>query len=128
MKWLTALFAVVLTLVAVVPAFADLEWADPALCVNGKWLMVDAANNSAIEVQLPRDAAYGDQAAGHCATPAPAPLLPMSQVKVRGNDHAMLVVVDGAQASPRLTVSYGRQSETRRNRGNDMHFEFQLGR
>jgi hypothetical protein len=128
MKLLTGVFALVLVFVAVVPAFADLEWADPALCVNGQWLMVDAAANSSIQVQLPHSASFGDQAAGQCTTPAPAPLLPTSQVTVRGNGAVMMVVVDGANASPSVTVSYGAQAGTHSNNGHDMHFGFQLGR
>ena len=128
MKKLAGVFAIVLVLVAVVPAFADLEWADPTLCVNGQWLMVNAADPSSIQVQLPRSAAYGDQAAGQCTTPAAAPLLPSSQVTVRGNGAVMMVVVDGANASQPVTVGYGAQSYTRSNNGHDMHFGFQLGR
>jgi hypothetical protein len=127
MKRLAGVFALVLVLVAVVPAFADLEWADPTLCVNGQWLVINAANSTSINVQLPRSAAYGDQAAGQCTTPASAPLLPASQVTERGNGAVMMVVVDGANASQPVTVSYGAQSYTRSNNGHDMHFGFQLG-
>jgi hypothetical protein len=127
MKWLTAVFGLLLALVSVAPAFADLEWADPALCVNGKWLLIDAAATSAIQVRVPQDAAYGDQAAGHCRTAAPAPLLPLSSVKAKGHGDTMTVVVDGSDASPVVTVSYGMRSETRRNHGREMRFEFQLG-
>lgn len=127
MKRLTGVFAIMLVLFAVVPAFADLEWADPALCVNGQWLVVNAADNSSIQVQLPGSAAYGNQAAGQCATPAPAPILPASQITVRGNGAVMMVVVDGANASQPVTVSYGAQSNTRSNNGHSMHFGFQLG-
>jgi len=128
MKKAAVVIALVLALVAVVPAFADLEWADPTLCVNGEWLVVNAANSSSIQVQLPRSAAFGDQADGQCTTPASAPLLPASQVSVRGNGAVMMVVIDGANASQPVTVSYGAQSHTRSNNGHDMHFGFQLGR
>ena len=125
MRWLSIAFAVALSLVAL-PAFADLEWADPSLCVNGKWLMINAADNSAIQVQLPEGSVYGDQAEGNCATAATAPVMSASQVMVGGHGHSMTVVIDGGSASQPVTVSYGDKSQTRHNSGHDMHFQFAL--
>ena len=124
MKKLAFLMAAAFAFCAIAPAFAQLEWEDPALCVNGKWLLIDSATMRAIEVVVPKGAAYGDQAAGGCATHAPASLLPLSQVKERGHDDGVRVWIDGREASPKVTVSYGDQSRTERNHGGVLYFRF----
>ncbi len=124
MKKLALLMAVAFALCAIAPAFAQLEWEDPVLCVNGKWLLIDSANPLAVEVIVPKGAAYGDRAAGGCAIHAPAPLLPLSQVKERGHDEGVRVRIDGRGASPVVTVSYGDESHTERNHGGVLRFRF----
>ena len=59
MKKLSLLFAVFLVVASFGMAHAELEWEDPALCVAGKWLRVDAAPPSAIWVIVPEGTAYG---------------------------------------------------------------------
>jgi len=125
MKKFALLFVVALMALANGHAFADVEWADPSLCVAGNWLMVNAANNDAIQVALPRGTAYGDQAAGGCTTPAPAPLLPLSSVTVRG-EGGMHIMIDGQQASPVVVVTYGLGAQTHVNDGGRMQFRFSV--
>jgi hypothetical protein len=48
-------------------------------------------------------------------------------VTVGGNGHTMAVIIDGANASQPVTVSYGAKSQTRHNSGHNMHFQFALG-
>ena len=126
MKKFALLFVVALMALANGHAFADVEWADPSLCVAGKWLVINAANNGGIRVTLPRGTAYGDQAAGRCMTPAPAPVLPSSSVTV-GSDDGMRVMIDGQQASPVVVVAYGWRVQTRVNLGGPMQFRFSVG-
>lgn len=122
------LFVVVLVvsllMVAIPIASAGMDFEDPALCVNGQWLLVDAALPAGIHVVVPEDAHYGNQAAGHCATPAPAnPAI--TKVKEGELDHLMTVWVDGSQAStPTITVSYGNTVRTKPNTGRLMLFTF----
>ena len=125
MKKFTLVFVMALMVFASGHAFAGLEWADPSLCVAGKWLVINAAQDDAIRVTVPHGVAYGDQAAGGCATVAPAPLLPMSRISVRGDD-GMKVMIDGAGASPVVTVSYGTRVRTRQNDGGRMNFSFSM--
>jgi hypothetical protein len=101
-------------------AAARYGYEDPALCVAGKWLVVDAAQNSAVKVFLPEDTPYGDQVAGGCTTPGPdVPIL--QTVRERGRHGAMQVLVDGKSATtPTLTVSYGDVSKVAPNRGKGM--------
>ena len=127
MKKFSILSALVIALLSFGTAFAELEWEDPALCVNGKWLTIVAANPSAVKIVVPQGTAYGDQAAGRCTTPAPAPLVPVSAVTQKGGGHKFTVVVNGSQATSTVVVSYGAQSETRVNHGGEMRFRFDLG-
>jgi hypothetical protein len=125
MKKLALLSALVGLLISYGAVFAELEWADPALCVNGKWLLIDSANASAIDVLVPKGAAYGDQVAGRCHTPAPAPLLPLDRVRAKGgHDDGVRVRIDGRNASPMVTVKYGDASHTESNHGQMMWFNF----
>jgi hypothetical protein len=127
MKKLSLLFAVVLAFVSIGTVRAGFDWADPSLCVEGKWLVIDAAHADGVEVVLPEHSAYGDQKAGHCKTPAPAPLLAMSSVKVRGEANFIKVMVDGKFAStPMVTVTYGDAVKTAQNHGDKMYFTFRL--
>ena len=125
MKKFALLFVVALMALANGHAFADVEWADPSLCVAGQWLVINAANNDAIRVTVPHETAYGDQAAGGCTTPAPAPLLPLSSVTVRG-ESGMRVMIDGRQASPLVVVTYGLRAQTHDNDGGRMQFRFSV--
>ncbi|MCL4395862.1 MAG: hypothetical protein M1482_13845 [Chloroflexi bacterium] len=101
-------------------AAARYGYEDPALCVAGQWLVVDAAQNSAVQVFLPEDTAYGDQAAGGCATPGPnVPIL--QTVREKGRHGAMRVLVNGKFATtPTLTVSYNGVTKVVQNRGRGM--------
>ena len=125
MKKFTLLFVVALMALANGHAFADLEWADPSLCVAGNWLMIDSANTAGIHVTVPHGVHYGDQAAGGCTTAAPAQVLPASAVTVRGED-GLRVMIDGRQASPKVSVSYDGRVRTHKNDGGRMEFNFPL--
>lgn len=98
-------------------AGASYGYADPALCLNGKWLVVNAADASAVTVFVPEDSQYGDQAAGGCKTPGPN--VPIIQtVKEKGEHHLVLVQIDGKHAStPSVSVSYGDRKEVQPNNG-----------
>ncbi len=106
------LFASMLTIVG-----AAMDDEDPKLCVEGKWLLVNAAPVSSIRVTVPEDARYGNQQQGGCTTPGPnVPLI--TAVRERGERHVMRVWVDGAQASkPTVTAAYGAQTQVKRNNG-----------
>jgi hypothetical protein len=106
------LFASMLTLVG-----ASMDDEDPKLCVEGKWLLVNAAPVSSIRVTVPENARYGNQQQGGCTTPGPnVPLITV--VRERGERHLMRVWVDGATASkPTVTATYGMQNHIKRNNG-----------
>jgi hypothetical protein len=105
-------------------ASAAMDFEDPALCVNGKWLLVDAALPSAIKVVVPDDARYGDQKAGGCKTPAPVNLA-ITVVRESNAQHIMRVMVDGSKASvPTISVAYGDAVHTKKNSGKLMVFTF----
>jgi len=123
MLFVGVLVVALMTLVIPVVS-ASWDYDDPALCVNGQWLMVDAALPSGIQVVVPEGAHFGNRAAGHCATPAPAKGA-ITKVRAGVADHLMTVWVDGSVAStPTITVSYGNAVRTRPNTGKMMLFVF----
>lgn len=126
MKKFSIIFAAFLLFTTFGMAQAALEWEDPALCVEGQWLVIDAADPMAVKIALPQGTHYGDQAAGRCKTPAPAPLLPNSAVTVRGHGETMMVMIDGDGASSPVTVSYGGKTYVRNNHGETMRFKFEI--
>lgn len=125
MRKFALLFAVAFMALASSRAFADVEWADPSLCVAGNWLVIASANADAIHVTVPSETAYGDQAAGGCTTPAPQSLLSLSSVTARG-EGGMRVMIDGRQASPDVVVTYGALVQAHANSGGRMHFRFSM--
>ena len=56
--------AVLLLTLSIGVAVARYDYEDPALCVAGKWLLVDAASPAGVTVFVPEDTAYGNQKAG----------------------------------------------------------------
>jgi hypothetical protein len=119
--------AVLLLTLTIGVAAARYDYEDPALCVAGKWLLVDAASPAAVTVFVPEDTAYGDQKAGGCKTAGPnVPLVQI--VKERGGGHTMRVQVDSKLAStPNIVVSYGKDSLTKANKGKGtLEFKFDL--
>jgi len=121
--------AMLLVTLTIGVASARYHFADPALCVAGKWLVIDAADTSAVKVLVPEDTPYGDQITGGCTSPGPdVPLVNI--VKERGRGPIMLVQVDGKNAStPTVQVSYGSASFTRPNHGRGtLNFVFALPR
>ncbi|MCI0475019.1 MAG: hypothetical protein L0Y55_02120 [Anaerolineales bacterium] len=127
-KWLVVLpLAILLMALTISWAGAGMDYEDPKLCVEGKWLLVNAAHPSGVKVFLPEGTRYGNAAQGGCATPGPD--VPMIQVVVvRGEHHWMRVQVDGAQATrPVVRTSYGTFTETRFNNGrNTLNFLFRV--
>lgn len=109
--------AILLVALTLSGAGAGMDYEDPKLCVEGKWLLVNAAHPSGVTVFLPQGVRYGDQQQGGCATPGPnVPLL--TAVVRRDEHHWMRVQVDGAQASrPIVRATYGSVSEVRFNNG-----------
>ncbi len=104
---------------------AAYDYEDPALCVAGKWLLVNAAHPGAVSVFVPEGTPYGDQQAGGCATPGPN--YPQPQVvKERGEGNTMLIMVDSKDAStPTVRVSYGDKTVTKANSGKGtLSFQF----
>lgn len=126
MKKYSLLIAVFMLFASFGMAQAALEWEDPALCVDGHWLVIDAAHPMAVKIVVPQGTHFGDQAAGRCKTPAPAPLLPNSVVNVRGHNEMMTVTIDGDGASSPVTVSYDGKTYVRTNHGETMNFKFEL--
>ncbi len=121
-----ALLLLTLTIGVVSAGYA---YEDPALCVAGQWLVIDAANSSAVSVAVPEDTPYGNQQAGGCQTAGPdVPLL--NVVRERGEGHRMSVKVDGREATtPTVTVSYGDESVTKKNNGRgSLNFKFTVPR
>ena len=120
--------AVLLLTLTIGVAAARYDYEDPALCVAGQWLMVDAAAQpGGVTVYVPEGVAYGNQQAGGCATAGPnAPLVQV--VKQRGGAHTLRVQVDGKMAStPVVVASYGGQSFTKDNKGKGtLDFKFDL--
>ena len=125
MLFVTAL-AVFLFTLAIPIVSAGMGYEDPTLCVNGKWLLVDAAVPSAIQVIVPDNAHYGNQKAGQCKTPPPVKQM-ITNVKEGNAEHLMLVAVDGAKAStPNITVTYGQDVQTKKNTGKLIMFTVQV--
>jgi hypothetical protein len=124
-KTLFVMVLVVALMTLVIPVVsASWDYDDPALCVNGQWLLVDAAAPSGIQVVVPDDAVYGNKEAGHCAQPAPVTGV-ITKVKEGDADHLMTVWVAGSVASkPTITVSYGNTVRTKPNTGRLMMFLF----
>jgi hypothetical protein len=108
-------------------ASAGVDWEDPTLCVDGQWLLVDAAKPSAVTVFVPEDVRFGDQKAGGCKTPGPAAPL-IKAVKERDGGHAIKIQVDGKNASmPSVTASYNGVTQTKNNNGKQtLNFKFNL--
>jgi hypothetical protein len=131
MKKMLVVLPVALLLLTLTIGVASARYAyeDPALCVAGQWLVVDAAHASAVTVSLPEDTPYGDQQAGGCQTAGPdVPLL--NVVRERGEGHNMLVKVEGKDATmPTVTVSYGDKAVTKKNNGKgSLNFKFTVPR
>jgi hypothetical protein len=108
-------------------ASAGYAYEDPALCVAGQWLVVNAAHPSAVTVSVPKDVPYGDQQAGGCSdSNQDIPLL--NVVRERGDEHNMFVKVEGKDATtPSVTVSYGDVEVTRKNSGKGiLNFKFSV--
>lgn len=106
---------------------AAYDYEDPALCVAGKWLLVNAAHPAAITVFVPDGTPYGDWKAGGCEKRGKG--LPQPQVvKEHGEGNIMHVAVDGKNAStPEVKVSYGDTVQTQTNKGTGMlNFQFNL--
>ncbi len=117
--------AVLLLTLTIGVASARYQYEDPALCVAGKWLIVDAANPSAVKVFVPEDVPYGDQQAGGCTTPGPNVAL-LQIVKEKGDHATLQVQIDGKNATtPSVTVSYGDVVTVKANKGKGtLNFRF----
>ena len=117
MKKLSILFVILVMLVTASTAFARLDFMDPVLCVAGHWLVVNAANESVVQVILPEGTPYGD--AGHCTGPAPVAPVITNVVTQKGLGFLMTVLLtDSSQAStPTVTAAYGSVSKTHLNFG-----------
>jgi hypothetical protein len=79
-----------------------------------------------VKIAVPEGTRYGNQAAGGCTTPAPAPLLPLTVVTGRGHGDNITVNIDGANASPVVKVRYGADQKSRVNHGEAMKFKFRM--
>jgi hypothetical protein len=126
MKKLVLMSALVLLLPVLTlgSAFADMEMEDPVLCVAGEWLTVDAvANQSAVTVILPAGTPYGETAG--CSYNEANRIL---NVAVRqGNSPVMHVEVSGDQATPVVTAAYdGKSFHKANNRKRVLVFQFNL--
>ena len=127
MKKFSIFFAAFLLMASVGMAQAALEWEDPAFCVAGQWLVVNAAHPSAVTIAVPEGTAYGDQMAGGCNTSAPVPaVFPLTVVTERGHSGKMTVFVDSAGASSSLFVSYGGKTVVDSKAHGVMMFKFEI--
>ena len=112
--------------IGIVGAAMDME--DPALCVSGEWLLVNAAQPTAVHVVLPEGTVYGPNAGCKMPPPNSAVVLDSSVVQRLGHAEKMMVFVDGKQATPSVDVTYGTQSKTMKNNGKQpLVFVFDLG-
>ncbi len=124
--WIVLPLIVLMISLTLTIASAGVDWEDPALCVAGQWLLVDAARPSAVTVFIPEDTPYGNQIAGGCATPGPA--VPILQVVKERGGHAMKVQIKGMNATtPTLKVSYRDAVQIKANNGKEtLNFWFDL--
>ena len=102
----TVLVALLLSVTFTVTS-AGLGMEDPALCVAGKWLVVNSAAQSAVKVYVPRGTSYGD--AADCGDPPSGvtALYPGHVVKTKAGTNQMTVEINAKHASDPITVSYG---------------------
>lgn len=116
MKKLVLISALVLLLLVLTlgSAFADMDMEDPVLCVAGQWLTVDAValgHQGDVTVVLPAGTAYGSTAG--CGAPSAEVI---ENVAVRqGNSPVMHVEVSGDQATPVVTATYGGKTFSKAN-------------
>jgi hypothetical protein len=105
---------------------AAVDYEDPKLCVDGQWLLVDAALPSSTAVTLPEGVRYGDQKAGGCKTSGPnVPLI--KNVDQRGHGENMMIKVQGANATNPVVVTYDGEKQTKKNNGKaTLSFVFKL--
>lgn len=117
--------AVLLFVTAFTLASAGADFEDPKLCVEGEWLLVDAAAPQSIAVVLPQNVHFGNQAEGGCKTPGPnVPLI--KNVTTHGQRGQMLVKVEGALATNPIIASYDGKTQTKKNEGKQVTFTFKL--
>ncbi len=122
---LSALFLLLFVL-TLGTAFADMQMEDPVLCVAGQWLTVDAVavgHQDAVTVILPANTPYGDST-GCSANPAAR----IENVAVRqSNSPIMQVEVNGEYATPVVTTSYDGKTFHKANNGKRvLNFQFNL--
>ncbi len=95
------------------------SWEDPAVCINSHWLIVNAAAGTGVQVTIPVGAVYEPGSKTSCGK-LPSGVLSTYDsgvVVVRGNSNQMQVKVNGAYATPQVTVSYNGRSQTQVNDG-----------
>jgi hypothetical protein len=109
--------SLLLSLALPVVAMAGYGADDPKLCVEGKWLTVDAAAVSAVRVTVPEGTHYGDKKAGGCKTKGPDVPMIQNVVVERGEHNVMRVSVDGKYATPKVTATYGDAVLVKNNNG-----------
>lgn len=105
------------------------SWEDPALCVNSQWLVVNAAAGTGVQVTLPQGTVYETGSKTSCGKLPSGVNLTFDSgvVVVRGSASQITVKVDGAYATPQLTVNYGSASQTQANNGTQsLVFQFEL--
>ncbi len=127
MKKLIVIAALVLLLFIVTlgSALAEMQMEDPALCVAGQWLTVQYAKPaSAVTVSLPAGVSYGKN--GGCYAPQPAGSKLIKKVSVQpatalSGASSMLVKLDGGKAStPTVTAAWNGQVRSVQNDGSSV--------
>ncbi len=128
MKKLVLISALVLLLLILTlgSALAEMDMEDPVLCVAGQWLTVDAValgHQGDVTVLLPAGTVYG--AGAGCGAPSAEVI---ENVAVRqGNSPVMRVEVNGEHAGPVVTAAYGGKSfQQANNRKRVLVFQFNL--
>ncbi len=134
MKQLATLSLVVLAIAFLAVATfgtvsAGFGYEDPAICVEGQWLVIDAAAHQGVTIYVPEGTAYGDQEEGGCATDTTATVFKGMGgiIKSRGTGSKMLVMIEGKFATPTVTVTYGDQEpQILENTGGMLWADFEL--
>ena len=106
-----ALVAVLLSVTFTVTS-AGLGMEDPALCVAGKWLVVNWARQSSIKVYVPKGTSYGN--AANCGDFPSGVTGEYSGhvVKTKAAANQVVVEINGKHAPDEVTVWYGDESNS----------------
>ncbi len=100
-------------------AMAGFGMEDPALCVAGQWLIVNAANEGGVRISIPDGVPYGFSNDSGCGDlPDGLNAFTGDVLKTRSGGKIALVHISGKQAStPSVSVDYGNFHAEKSNNG-----------